>query len=38
MMDSFRPLSVARTALPIEDPAYFRSWVEGQTGFNPPTS
>jgi len=38
MMDSFRPLSVARDALPIEDPAYFRSWVEGQTGFNPPTS
>jgi homogentisate 1,2-dioxygenase len=38
MMDSFRPLSVARAALPIEDPRYFRSWVEGQTGFNPPTS
>jgi homogentisate 1,2-dioxygenase len=38
MMDSFRPLRVARAALPIEDPAYFRSWVEGQVGFNPPTS
>ena len=38
MMDSFRPLSVARAALPFEDPKYFRSWVEGQTGFNPPTS
>jgi homogentisate 1,2-dioxygenase len=38
MMDSFRPLSVAQAALPVEDPRYFRSWVEGQTGFNPPTS
>jgi len=38
MMDSFRPLVVAKAALPIEDPKYFRSWVEGQTGFNPPTS
>jgi homogentisate 1,2-dioxygenase len=38
MMDSFRPLQVARNALPIEDQAYFRSWVEGQIGFNPPTS
>jgi homogentisate 1,2-dioxygenase len=38
MMDSFRPLAVAQQALPIEDPRYFRSWVEGQTGFNPPTS
>jgi homogentisate 1,2-dioxygenase len=38
MMDSFRPLSVAQAVLPIEDPRYFRSWVEGQVGFNPPTS
>jgi homogentisate 1,2-dioxygenase len=38
MMDSFRPLRVAKPALPIEDQAYFRSWVEGTTGFNPPTS
>jgi homogentisate 1,2-dioxygenase len=38
MMDSFRPLRVAKAALPIEDPKYFRSWVEGSTGFNPPTS
>ena len=38
MMDSFRPLRVAKAALPIEDPKYFRSWVEGQVGFNPPTS
>jgi homogentisate 1,2-dioxygenase len=38
MMDSFLPLRVAQSALPIEDPKYFRSWVEGQVGFNPPTS
>jgi homogentisate 1,2-dioxygenase len=38
MMDSFRPLRIAKAALPIEDPKYFRSWVEGQVGFNPPTS
>ncbi len=38
MMDSFRPLQVAKAALSIEDPKYFRSWVEGQVGFNPPTS
>jgi homogentisate 1,2-dioxygenase len=38
MMDSFRPLSVATVALPYEDPKYFRSWVEGREGFNPPTS
>ena len=38
MMDSFRPLHVATAALPLEDPKYFRSWVEGQVGFNPPTS
>ena len=38
MMDSFRPLAIAQQALPIEDPKYFRSWVEGQVAFNPPTS
>ena len=39
MMDSFRPLRVARAALPIEDPAYHKSWLEGgQAGFVPPTS
>jgi homogentisate 1,2-dioxygenase len=38
MMDSFRPLHVAQAALAIEDPKYFRSWAEGQVGFNPPTS
>jgi homogentisate 1,2-dioxygenase len=40
MMDSFKPLHVARTALGIEDPAYHRSWLEGgaSQGFIPPTS
>jgi homogentisate 1,2-dioxygenase len=39
MMDTFRPLKVAKQALGIEDPAYHRSWVEGQhAAFNPPTS
>jgi len=38
MMDSFRPLRIAREALGFEDPKYFRSWVEGKDGFNPPTS
>ena len=28
MMDTFRPLQVALPALAIEDPAYYRSWVE----------
>ncbi len=39
MMDTFRPLKVAKLALTCEDPAYHRSWVEGQhEAFNPPTS
>lgn len=39
MMDSFRPLKVARQAMAIEDPAYHRSWLDAQhTQFNPPTS
>ncbi|MFN8717608.1 MAG: homogentisate 1,2-dioxygenase [Gemmatimonadaceae bacterium] len=39
MMDSFRPLKVARTALGIEDPAYHLSWIDAQHAqFNPPTS
>ena len=38
MMDTFRPLKTAVQALPIEDPKYFRSWVEAGPGFNPPTS
>ena len=39
MMDSFRPLHVAKVAIEIEDPSYHRSWVEQQHAqFNPPTS
>jgi homogentisate 1,2-dioxygenase len=39
MMDSFRPLHVARQAIPIEDPNYHRSWIESQhEQFNPPTT
>ncbi len=39
MMDSFRPLKVAKAAMAFEDPAYHKSWVEGQhEQFNPPTS
>jgi homogentisate 1,2-dioxygenase len=39
MMDSFRPLQVAKAALLIEDPHYHVSWVDQQHGqFNPPTS
>jgi homogentisate 1,2-dioxygenase len=39
MMDSFRPLKVAKAALPIEDPSYHRSWIDAQHAqFNPPTT
>jgi homogentisate 1,2-dioxygenase len=39
MMDSFRPLHVAKSALSIEDPKYHQSWIEGQQeAFSPPTS
>ncbi|HTR77330.1 MAG TPA: homogentisate 1,2-dioxygenase, partial [Gemmatimonadaceae bacterium] len=43
MMDSFRPLHVAKQALEIEDPSYLRSWVDAvsggpSAGFIPPTS
>jgi homogentisate 1,2-dioxygenase len=39
MMDTFRPLRVAKPALDIEDPKYHRSWIDAQhTQFNPPTS
>jgi homogentisate 1,2-dioxygenase len=38
MVDTFRPLRTAREALSIEDPKYFRSWVEAGPGFNPPTT
>jgi homogentisate 1,2-dioxygenase len=41
MMDTFRPLKVAKQALDIEDPSYHKSWVatdHEQTSFSPPTS
>jgi homogentisate 1,2-dioxygenase len=41
MMDSFRPLHVAKPALSIEDPKYHQSWIESNAsseGFSPPTS
>jgi homogentisate 1,2-dioxygenase len=41
MMDSFRPLKVAKQAMAFEDPAYHKSWIEAQhegIAFNPPTS
>jgi homogentisate 1,2-dioxygenase len=39
MMDSFRPLRVARQAAAFEDPKYMRSWIDaGDGGFSPPTS
>ena len=39
MMDSFRPLRVAKAATSFEDPSYHRSWVDAQHAqFSPPTS
>jgi len=39
MMDSFRPLHVAKAARAFEDPEYHRSWLESQQApFIPPTS
>ena len=39
MMDSFRPLKVAKQILPFEDEKYQFSWLEkGGEGFSPPTS
>jgi len=39
MMDSFRPLKVAKPALAIEDPSYHKSWIDAQhEAFNPPTT
>ncbi len=39
MMDTFRPLHVAKQAIEIEDPDYHRSWIDAQhVAFNPPTS
>ena len=39
MMDSFRPLRVAKRAMEIEDKAYHKSWLDTQhEQFSPPTS
>ena len=39
MMDSFRPLRVAKPAIEFEDPKYQRSWIDSDSGgFTPPTS
>jgi homogentisate 1,2-dioxygenase len=39
MMDSFRPLRVAKLATDFEDPNYHKSWVDTSSGgFTPPTS
>ncbi len=38
MMDSFRPMKVAREFLGFEDAQYQFSWIEGGEGFAPPTS
>jgi homogentisate 1,2-dioxygenase len=39
MMDSFRPLKVAKAAKDIEDPNYHKSWLDTQHEmFSPPTS
>ncbi|HEY8175170.1 MAG TPA: homogentisate 1,2-dioxygenase [Gemmatimonadaceae bacterium] len=39
MMDSFRPLRVAKQAMGFEDPHYHKSWIEtSEGGFIPPTS
>lgn len=38
MMDSFRPLKVAREFVAYEDDKYQFSWIEGGESFSPPTS
>ena len=39
MMDSFRPLRVAKPAIDFEDPKYHRSWIDSESGGStPPTS
>lgn len=39
MMDSFKPLKVAKLAMAIEDPAYHTSWIDAQHAqYSPPTS
>jgi homogentisate 1,2-dioxygenase len=32
MVDTFRPLEIARAAQALEDPEYYRSWIETPTG------
>jgi len=38
MMDSFRPMKIAREFVAYEDEQYQFSWIEGGEGFTPPTS
>jgi homogentisate 1,2-dioxygenase len=39
MMDSFRPLGIAKAALAFEDPHYHQSWLDAEHAqFNPPTT
>jgi homogentisate 1,2-dioxygenase len=39
MMDSFRPLKIAKSAIAFEDPNYHKSWLDAQhDAFNPPTT
>ncbi len=39
MMDSFKPLKIAKLAMSIEDPAYHKSWIDAQHAqYSPPTS
>ena len=39
MMDSFKPLKIAKLAMTIEDPAYHKSWIDAQHAqYSPPTS
>lgn len=33
MVDTFKPLKITEEALGIEDPLYYRSWIEGETGY-----
>ena len=35
MMDSFRPLRVAKPVVMVEDPSYHRSWIDAQSGAVP---
>jgi homogentisate 1,2-dioxygenase len=39
MMDSFRPLKIAKAAVAIEDPRYHQSWIDAQHAqFSPPAT